>query len=319
MIGAARCALALALVALTGVARAQPAPDAGASEEPLSGLEATDTPEDPPRPAAGATTDTPRPANPPGTTRPVRVRMFSRADDRAEHERVLAAARTRRRRDPAEPETLELPGIPDAWFFRPRVGGRQRVFVYLHARGADPHDDCARFAPVVTPRGWLVCPQGPGIRAEGRRVWNNNAELARRYTMAALGALNRRFARRVRLNDDVIMGFSEGAFVAMQTGLAEPVTFPRWVIFAAHDGYIGMNSELYPAARRALRRVYLITGVGDGIVDRTRRAATLMRREHLGRVEMQILEGAGHQLPPDFVPTVRRALTWVTSNRATRP
>jgi hypothetical protein len=39
-----------------------------------------------------------------------------------------------------------------------------------------------------------------------------------------------------------------------------------------------MNTELYPAARRALRRVYLLTGAGDGIVERTRRAAALMRR-----------------------------------------
>jgi predicted esterase len=302
---------------------AQPAPDGGSAEpDPIVVGDSTELPDDGPTPSptpeAHAQPDEPLPTRPnvvTGTTRPVRARMFGRSDDRLEHERLVAAQRVRRRRNPADPEQLELPGIPDAWFFRPRVGGRARVFVYLHARGADPRENCARFAPVVTQRGWLVCPQGPGLRGDGHRVWNNNATLAHSYTMASLDALSRRFPRRVRRNDNVVMGFSEGAFVAMQTGLMEPVVFPRWVIFAAHDGYVGMNTELYPAARRALRRVYLLTGAGDGIVERTRRAAALMRRERLGRIELRILAAAGHQLPPDFVPEVRRALGWVTAIR----
>jgi hypothetical protein len=36
-----------------------------------------------------------------------------------------------------------------------------------------------------------------------------------------------------------------------------------------------------------------------------------MQREHLGQTEMRVLTGASHELP-DFVPTVRRALLWVT-------
>ena len=318
----ARGALLAAALWARGAA-AQPGPDGGRAEpDPIALNDSPELPDDgptsPTSTVAHPPVDEPLPTRPhavTGTTRPVRARMFGRSDDRTEHERLVAALRVRRRRNPAEPEQLELPGMPDAWFFRPRVGGRARVFVYLHARGADPRENCARFAPLVTARGWLVCPQGPGMRGDGHRVWNNNATLAHNYTMASLDALYRRFPRRVRRNDNVVMGFSEGAFVAMQTGLMEPVVFPRWVIFAAHDGYVGMNTELYPAARRALRRVYLLTGVGDGIVERTRRAAALMRRERLGRVELRILDGAGHQLPPNFAPVVRRALTWVTANR----
>lgn len=301
---------------------AQPAPDGGTNLDPITIIDSPELPDDGPAPAAetGARpvqeeSTVARINGASGTSRPVRSRMFGRADDRLEHEHLVAAQRLRRRRPPTEPEQLELSGIPDAWFFRPRMAGRQRVFVYLHARGADPHENCVRFAPLVTPRGWLICPQGPGMRGDGHRVWNNNATLAHQFTMTALGALSRRFPRRVRQNDNVVMGFSEGAFVAMQTGLMEPVVFPRWLIFAAHDGYVGMNTDLYPAARRSLRRVYLLTGAGDGIVERTRRAAALMRRERLGRVELRILDDAGHQLPPNFVSEVRRALAWVTANR----
>ncbi len=241
--------------------------------------------------------------------------MFTHADDVAEHQRLhatLPRGPRRPRRNPNEPEVLELTGMPDAWYFHPNVGGRARVFVYLHARGADPREACMQFHPVVARFGWLVCPVGPGDRGQGHHVWYNNATLARRYALASLDALHRLYPRRVRTADDVIMGFSEGAFAAMQTGLAEPRVFPRWVIFAAHDGYIDMNSELYPAARRALHREYLITGEHDEIVNHTRRAAAFMTRNHLGRVQLLILPRAHHELPPDFSPVVRRALQWVT-------
>ncbi|MBL8600643.1 MAG: hypothetical protein JNK72_01835 [Myxococcales bacterium] len=243
----------------------------------------------------------------------VPVHTFNASDDAAERARMRTAAG--RRRAPGEPEVLEMTGIPDAWFYRPRGGGMRRVFVYLHARGADPREDCRRFSAIIPRYGWLVCPVAPGRRTPTAFTWNNNAAVARRYATTAVTTLRARFARRVRATDNVIMGFSEGAFVAMQTGLAEPTIFPRWVIFAAHDGYIGLNTELYPAARAALRRVYLLTGVGDGIVERTRRADALMRRHRLGRVQMRILPGAHHELPPDFVPEVRRALTFVTAAR----
>jgi predicted esterase len=207
---------------------------------------------------------------------------------------------------------LELSGAPDAWFFRAQVAGRARVFVYLHSRGANPREACARFHPVVARFGWLLCPVGPGDRGGGRRVWANNPLLARRYTVTAVRALAARFPRRVRGTDNVLMGFSEGAFVAMQTGLQEPQLFPRWVIFAAHDGYLSSSRELQAAARRSLRRIYLVTGEHDEIVAHTRSAAEWLRRQRLGRVELRILDGAHHELPPAFVPTVRRALQWVT-------
>jgi predicted esterase len=143
-------------------------------------------------------------------------------------------------------------------------------------------------------------------------VWNNNPFLARRDTVAAGNALSARFPRRVRRSDNVLLGFSEGAFVAMQVGMQEPTLFPRWVIFAAHDGYLSSSREVLAAARRSLRRIYLITGEHDEIVAHTHAAAAWLRRQRLGRVELRVLDGAHHELPPAFVPTVRRALQWVT-------
>lgn len=214
---------------------------------------------------------------------------------------------------PGEVERLELPRMTGALFYRPSSGGRQRVFVYLHARNANPRESCQQFHQVVARFGWLLCPLGPVDRGNGRREWRNNAEYARRETIAALDALYARFPRRVRRHDNVVMGFSEGAYVGMNLGLYEPVTFPRWLIFAANDGYIDSETERVQSATPTVRRVYLMTGATDGVVENTRRTNTqLTRAWGRRRVRMQILANSGHQLPLDFVPTVRRALLWVT-------
>ncbi len=249
-------------------------------------------------------------APPQRARRVVRSRMFTAADDRAERARMRTPAG--RRRAPGDPEILELPNMPDAYFYRAGVGGRSRVFVYLHARNADPRESCRQFSQVVTRFGWLLCPVGPGVGADGRRQWNNNPILARQYTTTAVNALFHRFPRRTRVTDNVLMGFSEGAFVALQTGLNESLMFPRWVIFAAHDRYLATEGDALAAARRQVRKIYFITGQNDEIVEHTRRAAAQLRRDRVGRLEMRILPGVGHQLPPDFVGTVRTALRWVT-------
>lgn len=294
----------LGFLLMASRARAQPhGPDAPPNI-PSEGLDSPESPsESDPSVAATAPAASARPAF-------TRSRWFTAADDRAERARARAAMRSRRR--PGDPEVLELPGMPDAYFYRPAQGGRRRVFVYLHARNADPRESCRQFSTVVPRFGWLLCPVGPGIGRDGHHQWNNNPILARQYTTAAVRALFQRFPRRARITDNVLMGFSEGAFVAIQTGLNEPVMFPRWVIFAAHDRYLATERDTLLAARRSLRKLYLITGRNDEIVAHSRRAAEQLRRERLGRVELRILDGVGHQLPPNFVPTVRSALQWVT-------
>ena len=213
------------------------------------------------------------------------------------------------------PEMLTLRGMPGAWFYRPSAGGRQRVLLYLHSRGANPREACMHWHESTPRFGWLVCPIGPydrGVR--GGREWRNNATYARRESIAAIEALAARFPRRVRRHDNVIMGFSEGAYTAMNVGLWEPLTFPRWFIIAAHDGYIDSESDRIRANANSVRRVYLLTGQHDEIVEHTRRANDVLTRAWgRRRVHMRILERASHELPPNFIHDTRRALLWVTA------
>ncbi len=70
----------------------------------------------------------------------------------------------------------------------------------------------------------------------------------------------------MQLWGNTIMGFSEGAYVAMNVGVRSPRTFNRWLILAADNDYWGGAGlvELKKAGR-TLRRVYLITGEQDGV------------------------------------------------------
>src|SRR5690606_24713354 len=112
---------------------------------------------------------------------------------------------------------------------------------------------------------WLICPAGPGAQGKGRG-WNNNWVFGQRAALGAIQVLRDKYGRRVQLWGNTIMGFSEGAYVAMNVGVRSPRTFNRWLILAADNDYWGGAGlvELKKAGR-TLRRVYLITGEQDGV------------------------------------------------------
>ena len=217
---------------------------------------------------------------------------------------------------PGDPERVDLPGLAGAYFYRPSGRGRQRVLVYLHARGADPKASCRRWHESTPRFGWLVCPIGPHNHERGgaTRQWRNDAGYARRESIAAIERLGVLFPRRVQRNDNVVMGFSEGAYVGMNVGLQEPATFPRWVIVAPNDGYIDGEAERIRRLGQSSPRIYLITGRHDEIYrDALRAEERLVRAFGRRRVKHRIMDHAGHELPPEFVPVTRRALLWVTA------
>ncbi|MBL8681308.1 MAG: hypothetical protein JNK05_19170 [Myxococcales bacterium] len=218
--------------------------------------------------------------------------------------------------NPGDPERLDLPGMAGAYFYRPSAGGRQRVLVYLHARGANPKEGCRRWHESTPRFGWLVCPIGhhPHERGGATRQWRNDAGYARRESIAAIERLGALFPRRVQRHDNVVMGFSEGAYVGMNVGLQEPQTFPRWLIIAPNDGYIDGEAERVRRLAQSSARVYLITGRHDEIYREALLAEQrLVRALGRRRVKHRIMDHAGHELPPEFVPVTRRALLWLTA------
>jgi predicted esterase len=176
---------------------------------------------------------------------------------------------------------IDLPGAAPAYYFEPQGKGRlslKPVLVYLHGRGGHPEADCRRWARVARGYGWLVCPSGPVPYGDGR-AWDNNWPSAHHATMAAINALRDKYGRRVQLWGNTLIGFSEGAYAAMNVGVREPRTFNRWLILAASSKYWGgPGLEALGSAKDRVRRVLLITGEHDGVIDGTHEVQTWLRK-----------------------------------------
>ena len=216
----------------------------------------------------------------------------------------------------ADPQRLEVPGYPDAFYYRPRGRGMKPVLVYLHGRGGNPAEDCRKWARVGTQFGWVVCPSGPEDRGGGARAWSNNAQLGGQIVKAALDSLRDKFHHRVQLRNNVLIGFSEGAFVAMQVGLRDPRTWSHWLILAANDQYwFGDAKEVLHENRRRIRAVYLLTGESDEVAPNTQRVGELLKDEKV-HVKVKIAPGMGHEVPAERMrSTYRRPLAWLLAHR----
>jgi len=213
-------------------------------------------------------------------------------------------------------QELELPHGQRAYYFEPVGSGRMTMrpmLIYLHGRGGRPEEDCRRWAPLARRLGWLVCPSGPSAYGNGR-AWDNNWIAAHQITMDAVQALRDRYGRRVQLYGNTLMGFSEGAYAAMNVGVREPHTFNRWLILAANTKYWGgPGLEALDTARERVRRVYLITGEHDEVVDGTRQVETWLRGARVV-TRSSFPKDMGHELALEKKPFLyEQALRWLNS------
>lgn len=210
---------------------------------------------------------------------------------------------------------LDVPDAPPAYYYPP-VGrghlGLRPVIMYLHGRGGHPDQACRRWAHVARRFGWVVCPSGPEDRGDGARGWNNNWADGQRIVMATLHALRKKYGRRVQLYGNTLIGFSEGAFVAMNVGVREPHTFNRWLILAADNDYWGAAGlEALQRDHARLRRVYLITGEQDGTYDGTKQVKAWLRHAGVPTI-VKTPKDMGHEVALDHKPWMyRSALRWL--------
>jgi predicted esterase len=213
-----------------------------------------------------------------------------------------------------EPLRLEITDQADAYYYKPRVRGLRPVLMFLHGRGGNPAEDCRKWAKVGTQFGWVVCPQGPEDRGDGTRAWNNSVPTGKAIMEGALHALREKYNRRVQLRGNVLIGFSEGAFIAMQVGLHDPVTWNRWLILAANEQYWwGDTEQVLHENRNRYKRVYLFTGENDEVAESTVRVGDALKKEQIP-VKVRIAPGLGHEIPGDrMVTNYRRPLLWLVS------
>jgi predicted esterase len=226
-----------------------------------------------------------------------------------------AAAKSSSGSSIADPHRLEVPGQADAFYYRPRGKGLKPVIIYLHGRGGNPEEDCRKWAKVATQFGWVLCPQGPEDRGGGSRSWANNPTAGKEVIDNSLAALREKYKHRVQTRGNILVGFSEGAFIAMQVGLRDPKTWSRWLILAANDQYWWGDAQgLLHDNHKAIRRVYLLTGENDGVAENTARVGEMVKAEKIP-VRVKIAPGMGHEVPGDrMISTYRRPLAWLSAH-----
>lgn len=227
---------------------------------------------------------------------------------------VPGGAQAEKKKDPfGEPLRLSVPGQPDAYYYKPAVRGMKPVLMYLHGRGGNPAADCRKWARVGTQFGWVVCPSGPETTESGGRTWGNGAGYAQQILTKTIEALRAKYERKVQLYGNVLIGFSEGAFVAMQVGLADQKTWNRWLILGASDQYWQQDLTDAFSKKRKVHRVYLVTGEHDQVAKNTEKVGELLKKAKVP-VKVKIVPGLGHQVPAEkMITTYRRPLLWLTA------
>jgi predicted esterase len=213
------------------------------------------------------------------------------------------------------PERLDLPGMAPAYYYTPKdARGLKPILLYLHGRGGNPEVDCTKWGHVAREFGWIVCPSGPEDRGGGTRGWANNWMSAKAIVDRTVAALREKYGRRVQLRGNTLIGFSEGAFIAMNVGVREPEVFNRWLILAANDSYWGGEGQSELEKRYArIKRVYLLTGEQDYVVDSTRRVFDLLDQAGV-HVIMRTPEELAHEIPEDRMRLLyRRPLRWLNA------
>lgn len=215
---------------------------------------------------------------------------------------------------PGGMQELVVSGSSRVYYYEPTGPGRlglRPVIFYLHGRGGDPAGDCRRWAPIARPLGWLVCPSGPTLH-NGGRAWHNSWVSGQNIVFSALKALRSQYGRRVQLYGNTLVGFSEGAHVAMNVGVRNPRTFNRWLILGASDAYWGLQGiQALRQNRGTIRRVYLITGERDGVVERTRVVKDWLQRASIA-TRISTPETLAHEIAlGSKAGLYRMALLWL--------
>jgi predicted esterase len=123
---------------------------------------------------------------------------------------------------------------PEVVVYPPRdgVSAPHPVTVLLHGMCDVPENECPWFANVVARDSWLVCPRGPLRCASGGATWGYEHRSA--LIDAAIGRVEEEFPGRVAAGTaDTLIGFSLGAFVAMDVVNRSPARWARVVLLGA--------------------------------------------------------------------------------------
>src|SRR5205814_9579966 len=121
----------------------------------------------------------------------------------------------------------------------PEAAARPAV-VYLHGMCGEPQNGCPWFAEGASSFGWLVCPRAnatcgtPGVGSPTGPSWSGSPAERRATVDAALAAAAREHPNEIDLGArTVLVGFSQGAYLALDLALATPAKYKGLLLIGA--------------------------------------------------------------------------------------
>jgi predicted esterase len=175
----------------------------------------------------------------------------------------------------------------------------------LHGMCGEPRSTCDFWSPGARHASWLVCPRG-NVACGEDFDWRGDGEEKARHLDAAGGAVRARFGALVAPpGDDILVGFSRGAFVARDVAYARPGRYRGLVLIGAA---LSPDPERLRAA--GIVRVVLASGDKDGARGAMIQATARLLR---GGVEARFVSTGPiyHQLPENLEAILGPALAWV--------
>jgi predicted esterase len=184
-----------------------------------------------------------------------------------------------------------------------REAGPAPATVLLHGMCNDPHLTCDWFRPGELASSWQVCPSGPVACDQGFQWAGGPGSVARRIEQS-LGRARAEYPGRIAEGRAVLVGFSQGAFAAVE------------LMRGGERGFVGLVLVGAKAVPRAadlraagVRRVGLAAGDLDGAAATMRRAAASLEREGLGARYLS-LGRVGHVIPDATSGEIAALIEW---------
>ena len=230
--------------------------------------------------------------------------------DRAGHATIDAATRAKVATRPltlrdGDASVLAFAPVPRATDgSRDSRDSRELTVVYLHGIHGLPANGCPWLRDGATELGWLVCPEANERLANGTFSWGGTvaaqyAVVARAEHVAQANGAN------ASANDaDVLVGFSQGAYVALDLVQAR---------LGRHRGLVLIGADVAPSRAMldaaGVSRIVLAAGDLDAASPPMKRAVDRLQREGMDARYVS-LGRIGHSYETTEKEALRDAIVW---------
>lgn len=187
--------------------------------------------------------------------------------------------------------------------FPPRAPAHALTVVYLHGIHGRAENGCPWLREGASEIGWLVCPAANAPLANGTFSWGGTTLEQRAVVARAEQVAHAAGADPARSN--VIVGFSQGAFVALDLVRAR---------LGRYRGLVLIGADVEPVAQElaagGVTRLVLAAGSLDASFGRLQRSATRLLRAGVD-VRFVDLGRIGHSYETTEKERLREAIAWV--------